>query len=323
MRRRQFIVGLAGAAAWPLAARAQRLKVPVIGFLSLDFPSPNAEYVVAFRQGLAEAGYAEGQNVAIEYRWANGQGAALQPLAEELVRRPVDAIYAVAANTAPHRAKAATSSIPIVFVYGADPEKDGLVASLNRPGGNITGVASFNTELGGKRLSFLRDAVPYAMTFAYLSGPPNYMQYEDQRNDILTAAQTLGRQIIILEARSNYEAAFRKLIRGQAGGLVVGAFTFQNTGKLLALAAQHKIPTIYSGRGFVARGGLMSYGPVTFDLHRQAGIYVGRILKGEKPGDLPVVRATKFELLINLKTAKALELELPETLLATADKVIE
>jgi putative tryptophan/tyrosine transport system substrate-binding protein len=325
MRRREFIAGLTGAAAWSLAAQAQRPTVPVIGFLSFDFPRPNADYVVAFRQGLADAGYVEGRNVAIEYRWANGQGGALRPLAAELAHRPVDAIFAIASNPAAHAAKAATSTIPIIFHYGADPVKDGLVASFSRPGGNITGVASLYTELGGKRLGLLHDMVPRMMKFAFLSGPPNYLQYQEQRNDILTAARVIDRQVVILEARSDYEyeAVFTTLIQAQAGGLIVAASTFPNTNKILALAAHHKIPAIYPGRGFVEAGGLMSYGPVTSVLNRQAGIYVGRILKGEKPNDLPVFRANKFELFINLKTAKALGIEVPETLLATADKVIE
>ena len=202
----------------------------MIGFLSWDFPRPNAEYVVAFRQGLADAGYVEGQNVAIEYRWANSQGAALKPLAEELVHRPVDVIFAVASNTVADRAKAATSTIPIVFVYGADPVKSGLVASLNRPGGNMTGVASFYGELGGKRLGLLCEAIPQGMTFAFLSlGPPNYARYEEQRSDILAAARVLGRQVILLDARGDrdYEAAFTTLIQGQSGGLVIGTFNFR------------------------------------------------------------------------------------------------
>jgi putative ABC transport system substrate-binding protein len=325
MRRRQFIAGLTGAAAWPLAAEAQRPTVPVIGFLSWDFPRPNAQYVVAFRQGLADAGFVEGRNVAIEYRWANTQGAALRPLADELVHRPVDVIFTAGANIAADRAKAATSTIPIVFAYGADPVKSGLVASLNRPGGNITGVASFFGELGGKRLGLLCEAVPHAMIFAFLSLGPPTARYEEQRSDILAAARVRGRQVILLDARGDrdYEAAFTTLIQGQSGGLVIGTFNFTNTNKILTLAARHKIPTIYPAPGFVTAGGLMSYGPVTFDLYRQAGIYVGRILKGEKPDDLPVVRATKFELFINLKTAKALGIEVPETLLVIADKLIE
>ena len=320
MKRRTFIAGLGSAAVWPFAAQAQRPPVPGIGLLSGGFPNPNARFVVAFRQGLAEAGYVEGRNVAIEYRWANEQGRALRPLAEELAHRPVDVIFAgPPLNLAVRAAKAATSTIPIVFVYGADPVKDGLVASLSRPGGNITGIASFNTEIEGKRLSLLRDAAPRAMTFGFLGGG------QDQRSDILAAAQGLGLQVIILKASSDYEyeVAFTTLIREQAGGLVVPAFRFPNSNKILALAAHHKIPTIYPDRGYVQSGGLMSYGPVGFDLNRQAGIYAGRILKGEKPSDLPVFRANKFELFINLKTAKALGIEVPETLLATADEVIQ
>jgi putative tryptophan/tyrosine transport system substrate-binding protein len=322
MRRREFIAGMGSTAAWPLVAQAQRPPVPVIGFLSGGFPRRNADYVVAFRQGLADAGYVEGRNVAIEYRWANGQRGALWPLAEELAQRPVDAIFAgPPLNQAAHAAKAATSTIPIVFVYGADPEKDRLVASLNRPGSNITGVTSFSTELGGKRLSILRDVVPPTMIFAFLEAIAD----QNQRSDILAAAQVLGRQVIILSARDDqlYEAAFNRLILGQAGGLVVGGFFFPNTNKIVALAARHKIPTIYPNRGLVEAGGLVSYGAAAFQLNRQAGIYVGRILKGEKPGDLPVLRATKFELVINLNTAKALGLTIPETLLATADEVIQ
>jgi putative tryptophan/tyrosine transport system substrate-binding protein len=325
MKRREFIAGLAGAAAWPLAAQAQRPAVPVIGFLSWQFPMPNADYVMAFRQGLADAGYVEGRNVAIEYRWANNQARALWPLAEELVHRPVAAIVAANSNSAALAAKAATSTVPIVFVYGGDPVNDGLVASLNRPGGNMTGVGSFTIELLGKRLGLLCDLVPRATLLAFLSGDPSWPTYDEQKSAILAAASALGRKIVMLETSSNgyYDAAFTTLMQSQAGGLIVGSFVFQNVNRILALAAQHKIPTIYPGGGYVAAGGLMSYGAVIVDLYRQAGIYAGRILKGEKPVDLPVVRPTKFELVINLKTAKALGIEMPDTLLATADKVIE
>jgi putative tryptophan/tyrosine transport system substrate-binding protein len=322
MRRRQFIAGLGSAAVWPLAAQAQRPPMPVIGFLSGDFPRPNGDNAAALRQGLAEAGYVEGRNVAIEYRWANGQRGALRPLAEELVHRPVDVIFAPGPlNQAARAAKEATSTIPIVFVYGADPVKDGLVASLNRPGNNITGVTSFSTELGGKRLSILRDVVPRAMIFAFLEAIAD----RGQRSDIFEAAQALGRQVIILGARDDhlYEAAFKRLIQGQARGLVVGGFFFPNTNKILALAAHHKIPTIYTNRASVEAGGLMSYGPIYSVLLRQAGIYAGRILKGEKPADLPVVQSAKFEFVINLKTAEALGIEVPPHLLAIADEVIQ
>jgi putative tryptophan/tyrosine transport system substrate-binding protein len=326
MRRRDFIVGLAGAAAaWPRAAHAQQTAMPVIGFLDWGSPRPNADFVVAFRQGLAETGYVEGQNVAIEYRWANGQSGRMPALAAELVQRQVAVVIPVLATSAARAARAATSTIPIVFAYGGDPVKDGLVASLNQPGGNVTGVTDIVTELGGKRLSLLRDLVPQATTAGFLSGDSSYLLYEEQRSEILAAARALERQIVILETRSDrdYEAAFTTLIQRKAGALVVGAFTFRNTNKILALAARYEIPTVYPGRGYVVAGGLMSYGAVRLDIFRQVGQYTGRILKGEKPADLPVVLPTKFEFVINLKTAKTLGLEIPPTLLALADEVIE
>jgi putative tryptophan/tyrosine transport system substrate-binding protein len=285
MRRREFIAGLTGVAAWPLAAQAQRPTVPVIGFLSFGFPNPNAEYVVAFRQGLADAGYVAGRNVTIEYRWANAQGAALRPLAAELVERQVAAIVAVGgSNGVPLAAKAATSTIPIVFEYGADPIKDGLVAGFNRPGGNTTGVASFNIQLVGKRFGLLCDLVPRARIIAYLSGTSTYGNYEEQRSEILAAARVQGRQVIILEVRDDrdYEAAFKTLIQGQAEGLVVGAFTFRNLNRILALSADHKVPTIYPNSGSVAAGGLMSYGAVIFDIYRQIGIICRSDSQGRK-----------------------------------------
>ena len=323
MRRREFIAGLGSTAAWPVVARAQQQAVPVIGFLSWGFPRSSAVYVTAFRQGLAGAGYVEGRNVAIEYRWANNQARALWPLAEELVHRPVAAIVAVQSNSAALAAKAATSTIPIVFVYGGDPVNDGLVASLNRPGGNMTGVTSFTIELLGKRLGLLCDLVPRATILAFFSGYPSWLTYDEQKSAILAAASALGREIVMLETPNDYDAISTTLMQSQAGGLIVGSFVFPNSNRILALAARHKIPTIYPARGYVEAGDLMSYGAASFDLFRQAGIYAGRILKGERPVDLPVVRPTKFELVINLKTATALGLTIPETLLATADKVIE
>jgi putative ABC transport system substrate-binding protein len=220
---------------------------------------------------------------------------------------------------------AATSTIPIVAEYAGDPIKDGLVASLNRPGGNITGVTGVNTQLGGKRLSLLRELVPQATTVGFLSGDSSYHTYEEQRSEILAAARVLGREVIILETPndSDYEAAFRTLVQRQVGALVVGAFTFRNTDKILALAARYKIPTIYPGRGYVVAGGLMGYSANPDEVYRQIGIYAGRILKGARPADLPVVQPTKFDLIVNLKTAKALGLTIPETLLATADEVIQ
>ena len=317
MRRREFIAGLT---AWPVVARAQQAAMPVIGFLSWGFPRSSAVYVTAFRQGLAGAGYVEGRNVAIEYRWANNQARALWPLAEELVHRPVAAIVAVQSNSAALAAKAATSTIPIVFVYGGDPVNDGLVASVNRPGGNMTGVTSF---LLGKRLGLLCDLVPRATILAFFSGYPSWLTYDEQKSAILAAASALGREIVMLETPNDYDAISTTLMQSQAGGLIVGSFVFPNSNRILALAARHKIPTIYPARGYVEAGGLMSYGSASFDLFRQAGIYAGRILKGERPVDLPVVRPTKFELVLNLKTATSLGLTIPETLLATADEIIQ
>jgi putative ABC transport system substrate-binding protein len=264
--------------------------------------------MVAFRQGLAQIGYVEGQNVAIEYRSAFGQFARLSALAGELVDRQVAVIVAGGFLSQPLAAKAATSTIPIVFAYGGDPVRDGLVASLNRPGGNVTGAAAINSELGGKRLDLLLNLVPQITTVAFLSPE------EAQRNQMLAAARDLGRQVIILDARSvrDYEATFTTLVNRQAGALIVGANLF-NPNKIVELAARYKIPTIYPRRDYVETGGLMSYAADYADIFR----------KGEKPADLPVVLPTKFELLINLKTAKALGLEIPPILLAIADEVIE
>jgi ABC-type uncharacterized transport system substrate-binding protein len=324
IRRREFIAGLGGAAAWPLAARAQQPAMPVIGFLGLGLPRPNADFVVAFRGGLAETGYVEGQNVAIEYLWANAQSARMRVLAAGLVDHQV-AVIVTFVNSAAHAAKAATARIPIVFMYGGDPVKDGLVAGLSQPGGNVTGVTDIITELGGKRLNLLRDLVPQVTTIAFFSGDSSYLHFAEQSSQMLSAALALGRQVIILETHSDrdYEAAFTRLNERQAGALIVGAFTFPNANKIVALAARYKIPTIYPNRGYVAAGGLMSYSAANTDLYRQVGIYAGRILKGEKPAGLPIQQPTKFELVINLKTAKELRLEIPRILLAQADEVIE
>jgi putative ABC transport system substrate-binding protein len=246
-------------------------------------------------------------------------------LAKDLVQRDV-AVIVIAGNTrSALLAKAATSTIPIVAVYAGDPVEDGLVASLNRPVGNITGVTYVTTQLGGKRLSLLQELVPQATTVGFLSGDSTFHTYEEQRSEILAAARALGREVIILEAPSDrdYEAAFTTLVQRQAGALVVGAFTFRNTNKILALAARYKIPTIYPGRGYVEAGGLMGYFANNDEVYRQIGIYAGRILKGEKPGDLPVFQSTSFQFVINLKTARALGLTIPPNLLAIADEVIE
>jgi len=328
MKRREFISLLGGAAvSWPLAARAQQPAMPVIGFLSLGSPRPMGRLVAAFRQGLAKAGYVEGQNVAIEFRWADfSQSARLPALAAELVHRQVAVIFTGGFGGPAFAAKAATSTIPIVFAYGGDPVKGGLVASLSHPGGNVTGVTAINAELVSKWLSLAGDLVPQATTVGFLSGDSSYLAfYEDQKSQILAAARALGRQVIILETRSDldYEAAFKTLVQREAGALIVGPFAFRNTNEILALAARYKIPTIYPRRDYVEAGGLMSYAADYADTYRQAGVYTGRILAGAKPADLPVMLATKFELVINLKTAKALGLEISPTLLATAHEVIE
>ena len=326
IRRRAFIMLLGGAAAWPLAARAQQPAMPVIGFLGLGSPRPMGRLVAAFRQGLAKAGYVEGQNVAIEFRWADfSQSARLPALAAELVHRQVAVIFTGGFGGPAFAAKAATSTIPIVFAYGGDPVKGGLVASLSHPGGNVTGVTAINAELVSKWLSLAGDLVPQATTVGFFSGDSSYLAYEDRKSQILAAARALGRQVIILETRSDldYEAAFKTLVQREAGALIVGPFAFRNTNEILALAARYKIPTIYPRRDYVEAGGLMSYAADYADTFRQAGVYTGRILAGAKPADLPVMLATKFELVINLKTAKALGLEISPTLLATAHEVIE
>ena len=325
-KRRDFITLLGGAAAWPLAARAQQPAMPVVGFLGSGSPQPMGRLVAAFRQGLAKAGYVEGQNVAIEFRWADfSQSARLPALAAELVHRQVAVIFTGGFGGPAFAAKAATSTIPIVFAYGGDPVKGGLVASLSHPGGNVTGVTAINAELVSKWLSLAGDLVPQATTVGFFSGDSSYLAYEDRKSQILAAARALGRQVIILETRSDldYEAAFKTLVQREAGALIVGPFAFRNTNEILALAARYKIPTIYPRRDYVEAGGLMSYAADYADTYRQAGVYTGRILAGAKPADLPVMLATKFELVINLKTAKALGLEISPTLLATAHEVIE
>jgi ABC-type uncharacterized transport system substrate-binding protein len=327
VRRRQFIILLGTTmATWPLAARAQQPALPVIGFLDWGSAGQMERVVVAFRQGLASAGYVEGRNVAIEFRWADSQGARVSALAKDLVDRRVALIFTGGWGGPARIAKAATSTIPIVFAYGGDPVKDGLVTSLSHPGGNVTGVTTINAELVSKWLSLVLDLVPQATTIGFLvSGFDAGAFEEDQTSQMLAAARALGRQIVILETRSerDYEMAFKTLVQREAGALVVGPFAFRNTNEILALAARYKIPTIYPRRDYVERGGLMSYAADYADSFRQAGIYAGRILKGEKPANLPVARATKFELLVNLQAAKALGLEIPPKILALADGVIE
>jgi putative ABC transport system substrate-binding protein len=325
MRRREFLTLLGGAAAaWPLAARAQPAAMPVVGFLRSTSAADSMHRVTAFRQGLKEAGFVEGQNIAIEFRWAENQADRLPALVTELIRRPVAVI--VGNTVAAIAAKAATTAVPIVFATGGDPVRDGLVASLNRPGGNVTGVVYFATVLGAKRLELLRQLVPKATTIAMLVNP-NTPNTEGERRDVQAAAQAIGQQLVILDVSSgrDIETAFAAIVQRGAGALLVGSGGFLTSyrDRVVALAARYAIPAIYAQREAVVAGGLMSYGPSSTDAYRQAGSYAGRILKGEKPGDLPVMRSTKFEFMINLKTATTLGLEFHPQLLATADEVIE
>ena len=325
--RRELITLLGGAVALPFAARAQQPRIiPEIGFLDPTSPDAYRGGVAAFRRGLEEAGYVEGRNVTIEYRWAEGQFDQLPRLAADLVGRRVAVIVASGGVDAALAAKAATSTIPIVFMGGADPVKYGLVASLNRPGGNITGVTTILNELAGKRLELLRALVPQATTVGYLVDDQTAAKAHVPTSDLVAAARALGLQGIVLECRSisDFEAAFATLVQRQAGALVVSAFplAFINRPKILALAARHKIPAIYSQPQYAREGGLMSYYGV--GTLRQIGFYyVPQILKGAKPADLPVQQPTKFRLEINAKTAEALGLAIPRTLFVIADEVIE
>jgi putative ABC transport system substrate-binding protein len=326
MRRREFITLIGGATvAWPFAARAQQQPMPVIGFLSISAPVDRAGYLTAFRQGLRESGYVEGQNVVIEYRWAQDQTDRLPDLAADLVRRQVTVI---AAHDTPSSivAKAATTTIPIVFASGADPVKFGLVASLNRPGGNVTGVTFVVAELGAKQLGLLHELQPGAVRVGVLVDS-NFAPTQSFVSDVQAAALSIGKQIEVLEAPTgrDIDTAFARLAQKPIDALLVGPSPLFDSRhvQLVTLATYHRVPAIYFQREFAEVGGLMSYGTIITDAYRQAGVYTGRILKGEKPADLPVIRSIKFEFVINLNTARVFGLSFPPGLLATADEVIE
>jgi putative ABC transport system substrate-binding protein len=326
MRRRELITLLGGAALSPLAARAQQSARPVIGFLGSESPDLSADRLRAFLQGLSEAGYTEGRNATIEYRWAEGQSDRLPALAAELVSRQVTVIVTFASTTAALAAKSATTTIPIVAPIAVDPVTVGLVASLNRPGGNLTGITSLNGELYPKRLELLHELLPAATSIAFLVNPANASAEADAR-DARVAARTLGVRLHVLRASAerDFDGSFASLAKLEAGALMIVSDSLFNlrSEQLAALALRHAVPTIFQTRAFAAAGGLMSYGVSVADIFRRAGIYTGRILNGEKPADLPVQQATKIELIINLKTAKALGLAVPLPLLGRADEVIE
>jgi putative tryptophan/tyrosine transport system substrate-binding protein len=325
MQRRDFITLLGGTtAAWPLFARAQQ-PMPVIGFLSTRSQGESASAVAAFHRGLSETGYVENRNVAVEYRWSDNQYDRLPALAADLVKRQVVVIATGGGPTSASAAKAATATIPVVFVSGEDPVKFGLVTSLDRPGGNLTGISFLATALGAKRLNLIRELLP-AKTVAFLVNPNN-PETGGQTLDLQVAASTVGQQIIVLKSTSDgdLESAFANLVAQGANAVIVSSdpFLLSHRNKITELAAHHRVAACYAWREAVMDGGLMSYGTNIPDAYRLAGIYTGRILKGAKPADLPVMQPTKFELVINLKTAKVLDLDVPATLLATADEVVE
>jgi putative tryptophan/tyrosine transport system substrate-binding protein len=326
MQRREFITLLGSGAAWPLAAHAQQPAMPVVGFLGAPAAAPYGRYVAAIHQGLREAGYVEGQNVTFEYRWADGHYDRLPTLAVDLVSRGVSVIICIGGAPAAVAAKATTSTIPIVVNISADPVKLGLVGSLNRPGGNVTGIAMLGVELEAKKLELLHQLIPASALVAVVVNPSN-AQAESQVQDLQKAAQAIGQRILVLNAGTEHELenVFARAVHERADALFVGQDTFftSEPNLIAALAARHAIPTMSPWRSHVEAGGLMSYGTNLTDAYRQAGIYAGRVLKGEKPGDLPVVQSVKFELIINLKTARALRLTIPDRVLAIADEVIE
>ena len=327
MRRREFITLLGGAvAAWPLAARAQQAAMPVVGMLSAEWPGQFTDRLRAFHEGLRETGYVDGRNLAIESRWAEGRNDRLPALAAELVRRQVSVIVTAGSTPAALAASAATTTIPIVFYIGANPVEAGLVTSLSRPGGNVTGVVTLNVEVAPKRLELLHDLVPTATIIGALVNPTTPYA-EALTRDLRTAAHTLGVQLHVLHASSerDFDTVFTSLVQLRAGGLVIGTDALFNSRseQLAALAIRHAMPAIYQFREFVSAGGLMSYGTTIVDTYRPLGVYTGRILKGEKPAELPVQQATKVELIINLKTAKALGITVPLPLSGRADELFE
>ena len=327
MKRREFVAFLGGAAAWPLAARAQQPPMPVIGVLGVTSFENNTERLRAFRSALKETGYVEGENVTIEYRWAEGQFERLRVLAGELVGRQVSVIASTEGTTAAFAAKEATASIPVVFLVSDDPVRLGLVASLARPGGNLTGINFFSAELSAKRLELLRELVPKARGVALLVNPDDTTNTATMLRDVDSAARAIGWQMQIFNASTSAEidAAFAAFVRDPPDALFVGSTPFYTSRRvqLVQLAARYAIPAAYVGRQFAEIGGLMSYGANLMDAWRQLGLYVGRVLKGAKPADLPVVQASKFELVINRQTAKMLGITVPDKLLVAADEVIE
>jgi putative tryptophan/tyrosine transport system substrate-binding protein len=326
MRRRNFIALLGGATTWPILARAQQPEMPMIGCLNSAAAAPIEHLLAAFRRGLSETGYIEGQNVAIEYRLAEGQYDRLPALAADLVNRRVSVIATGGGTVSALAAKASTATIPIIFISDSDPVKIGLVASINRPGGNVTGIHQLTAGLEAKRFGLLHELVPGATTIAVLVNP-NYSDAEAQIREVQDAARTLGLQLHILKAssESDFDAAFATVIERRAGAILIASdpFLFSRRNQLVALAARHAVPAIYQFRECAAVGGLMSYGTRITDSYHQVGVYTGRILKGARPADLPVVQSTKFEFVINLKTAKSLGLTISPTLVAQADDVIE